>query len=77
MLFLNAKITLNIWTKLNYRETIIYDLFGNLWLFKDEEELEILLMGFIGLYKLPQEDFPDIIPFSSVVRETYNIILKL
>lgn len=77
MLYLDADMFLSIWKKLNSYEEIIYALFGNLEDFEDPNEKEELLLGILGLYRLPAEAFPTIIPMSSLVKETHNVVISL
>ena len=52
MLFLNRKIALNVWSKLNLYDTVLYGIFGSLNLLIDVDDKSNLLLGIIGLLKL-------------------------
>ena len=53
MLFLNSKVSLFIWRKLNIYEDVLYGIFGSLDLFMDVDDKSNLLLGIIGLLRLP------------------------
>ncbi len=77
MLYLDPKLTMDVWRKNKFFKDIFYDLVGNTNLFEDFKEKSILLMGFVGLFSLHPEDFPDIISFSWFVKETLTTLMFL
>lgn len=54
------------------KDQIFFTLFGQLDLFDQFKQKDDLLLGIVGLFRLPESQFPDVIPMSSLIREAFN-----
>ena len=77
MLFLDAQNTLMVWRKLNIYEDVLYGIFGNSKFFIDADDKTNLLLGIIGLLKLEPQNYPNIIPFNTVMQELLQTLIFL
>ena len=74
MLFRNSQDFVQLGIKHNNGDKSFFKLFGSLELFDDFNQRGDLLLGIIGFFKLSQDQFPNMIPMSSLVREAFNCV---
>ena len=63
--------------KLGIFDFILYEIYGNIDLYEDCDDKENFLLGSVGLISLPEEQFPQIIPHYSLMKEILNALKYL
>ena len=58
----------------NAKNQVFFTLFGQLDLFEQFKQKDDLLLGIIGLLRLHESQFPDVIPMASLMREAFNCV---
>jgi hypothetical protein len=77
MLYLGPEVFINATHRLNQKEQLFFTLFGQLDLFEQYKQKDDLLLGIVGLFRLHETQFPDVIPMSSLMREAYNCVKSI
>ena len=76
-LYIDASYYLQIWKSQNVYEPFLFALFGNLDLFVNATDKNVFLMGVIGILNLKPEEFPQILPIDSLMKETFNAAIYI
>ena len=74
LLFLAPEKFIEKSSELNTKDQVFFTLFGQLDLFEQFKQKDDLLLGIIGLFRLHETQFPDVIPMSSLMREAFNCV---
>lgn len=59
------------------KDQMFFTLFGQLDLFDQFKQKDDLLLGIVGLFRLHESQFPDVIPMSSLIREAFNCVKSI
>jgi hypothetical protein len=76
LLYMDASLFMHISGKLGLRQRLLYQLCGLVDLFENSSEKEILLMGIVGIYRLPSNQLFDI-PLIWLSNESYSVCMDL
>jgi hypothetical protein len=76
-LFVDAQSLITIAFKQKQIDNIFFQLFGDVELFDENNQREELLLGIVGLIRLPKNYFPETIPLASLMREALNCVSSI
>ena len=77
LLYLDPNLFINASHRINQKDQLFFTLFGQLDLFEQYKQKDDLLLGIVGLFRLHESQFPDVIPMSSLMREAYNCVKSI
>lgn len=74
LLYFNPQVFILTSQRFNRKDHLFFTLFGQLDLFDQYKQKDDLLLGIVGLFRLSEAQFPDVIPMSSLIREAFNCV---
>lgn len=77
MIYFSPSFMLKLLQKLSIYNDVLYGIYGNLDLYTDCDDQENFLLGIVGLFSVPEKQFPEIIPKYSLISEALKSMTYL